>query len=50
MLKQTVWLQLSSTEIQTRDPDHNRNVTIDALTNDLQLPLDLTSKQELNGK
>ena len=31
VLKQTIWLQLSSTEIQTWDPDHNQNVTIDAL-------------------
>ena len=28
VLKQTIWLQLSSTEIQTQHPDHDQNVTI----------------------
>ena len=31
VLKQTIWLQLSSTEIQTQDPDHDQDVANDAL-------------------
>ena len=31
VLKQTIWFQLSSTEIRTRDPDLDQTVTIDAL-------------------